>query len=85
MSKKDPIQIAGDFMGMNADDFRMFWAIVEMEWNQEDGDIEAQWFYCGQHMQPRNLTVISAMHSAVASGVKAGKPARSNRGEEDNG
>lgn len=85
MSKKDPIKLAHDFMSLNADDFRMFWTIVGLEWNQEDGDIEAQWFYCGQRMSPLNLTVISAMHSAVASGVKAGKPVFSNTGDEDNG
>lgn len=83
MSKPDPMKLAHQFMGLNADDFRMFWTIVGFEWNQEDGDIEAQWFYCGQHMRPQNIAVISALHSAVASGVKAGKPARTP--EEDNG
>lgn len=72
--KTDPIELAHKFMGLNADDFRMFWTIVGLEWNQEDGDIEAQWFYCGQHMRPMDVTVISAMHSAVASGMKAKKP-----------
>lgn len=74
--KPDPITLAHQFMGLNAADFRMFWTIVSMEWNREDGDIEAQWFHCGQHMRPRDVAVISALHSVVASGVKAGRPAR---------
>lgn len=82
MSKIDPITLAHQFMSLNVEDFRMFWTIVGFEWDQEDGDIEAQWFYCGQNMRPRDIVVISALHSAVASGVKAGKPARTP--EEDN-
>jgi hypothetical protein len=73
MSKTDPISLAHQFVGLNADDFRTFWAIVSLEWNQEDGDLEAQWFYCGKHMRPGGLSVISAMHSAVASGQKAAR------------
>lgn len=67
----DPIKLADQFMRLNADDFRMFWNLVKFAWNDEDGDIEAQWFYCGQTMGPRDVTVISALHSAVASGVKS--------------
>ena len=74
--KPDPIKLAHQFMNLNVDDFRMFWAIVDLEWNQEDGDIEAQWFYMGQNMGYRNLAVISAMHSAIASGVKSGRDKR---------
>lgn len=73
MSKKDPIALAHDFMGLNADDFRMFWTIVGFEWDQEDGDIEAQWFHCGKTMRPTELAVISALHSAVASGQKSAR------------
>lgn len=79
MSKPDPMKLAHQFMNLNADDFRMFWTIVGFEWNQEDGDIEAQWFHCGKTMRPTELVVISALHSAVASGVKAGHEARSRR------
>ena len=71
MSKTDPMELAQKFMGLNADDFRMFWTIVGFEWDQEDGDLEAQWFYCGKQMRPTELAVISAMHSAVASGRKS--------------
>lgn len=74
MGKIDPMKLADQFMSLNADDFRMFWAAVGMMWNDEDGDLEAQWFYCGQHMKPSDLTVIGAMHSAVASGVKSKQP-----------
>lgn len=73
MSKSDPVKLAHDFMGLNVEDFRMFWTIVGFEWDQEDGDIEAQWFHCGKSMRPTELTVISAMHSAVASGQKASR------------
>lgn len=73
MSKPDPMKLAHQFMNLNADDFRMFWAIVGLEWGLEDGDIEAQWFHCGQNMRSQDIVVISALHSAVASGVKAGR------------
>lgn len=76
-SKPDPMKLARQFMNLNAEDFRMFWAVVDLEWNQEDGDIEAQWFLAGQHMRPLEVTVISAMHSAVASGQKARKEQQS--------
>lgn len=71
MSKTDPINLAHQFMGLNVDDFRMFWTIVGFEWEQEDGDIEAQWFHCGKTMCQTELAVISAMQSAVASGRKS--------------
>lgn len=77
MSKTDPVNLAHQFMGLNVDDFRMFWTIVGFEWNQEDGDIEAQWFHCGKTMRPTELAVISAMHSAVASGQKSATRDRS--------
>lgn len=73
---KDPMELAHQFMNLNVEDFRMFWTTVGFEWNLEDGDIEAQWFYCGKHMNPREVTVISALHSAIASGVNAGKDKR---------
>jgi hypothetical protein len=72
-SKPDPIELADHFMNLNVEDFRMFWAVIAMEWNQEDGDIEAQWFYCGKQMRPLEVTVISALYGAVMSGQKAGK------------
>lgn len=28
MTKPDPIELAQQFMDLNADDFRMFWAII---------------------------------------------------------
>lgn len=73
MSKPDPINLAHQFMDLNAADFRMFWAIVSLEWGHEDSDLEAQWFHCGQNMRPQDIVVISALHSAVASGVKVGR------------
>ena len=73
MTKRDGQHVAADFLALNPDEFRMFWAILLMEWNQEDGDLEAQWFYNGQHMRPGELTVIGAMHSAIASGMKAAR------------
>lgn len=67
----DVLDLANQFMGLNAKDFRMFWAMVGMEWNQEDGDLEAQWFYYGKNMTPLELTVIGAMHQALLSGQKS--------------
>jgi len=68
---KDGQKVAADFMALNPDEFKMFWACVAMEWNMEDGDLEAQWFYNGSHMKDRDLTVIRAMLGAIASGVKS--------------
>lgn len=76
MSKIDPMKLADQFLALDADDFRMFWTMVAMAWNDEDGDIDAGWFYFGQTMRPTEVTVIGAMHSAVASGQKAGKDKR---------
>lgn len=73
MSKIDPMKLADQFLALDADGFRMFWTMVSMAWNDEDGDIEAGWFYFGQKMRPTDLTVIGALHSAVAYGVKHGK------------
>ena len=77
MTKADPVNLAHQFMDLNVDDFRMFWTIVGFEWDQEDGDIEEQWFHCGKTMRPTELAVISAMHSAVASGQKSAARDRS--------
>ena len=38
MGKTDPIKLAQQFMGLNADDFRMFWTIVGLGIDDEDGD-----------------------------------------------
>ena len=73
MSKIDPMELANQFLSLNADDFRMFWTMVGMAWDDEDGDIEAAWFYFGKKMRPTEVTVIGALHSAVASGQKAGR------------
>jgi|JI10StandDraft_1071094.scaffolds.fasta_scaffold805930_3 hypothetical protein len=71
MGKTDPIKLAQQFMGLNADDFRMFWTIVGLGIDDEDGDLMAQWDYCGQKMKPRDLAIISILHSTVAGGVKS--------------
>lgn len=69
--QKDGQRVAADFLALNPDEFRMFWACVQMEWNQEDWDIEAQWFYNGGHMRERDFTVIHAMLGALESGQKS--------------
>ena len=73
MTKRDGQRVAADFLALNLDEFRMFWAVLAVEWKQEDGDLEAQWFYNGQHMRPSESIVIGAMHSAIASGMKAAR------------
>lgn len=70
---KDAAELARTFLALNADEFRTFWATVLHEWNDEDADIEAMWFYFGQRMSPREITAIGALHSAVYSGQKAKK------------
>lgn len=63
--------LAQKFMAMGPKEFSDFWMAVLFEWNIEDSDIEMQWFLNGQQAKPAVLTVISAMHSAVASGRRA--------------
>lgn len=64
-------ELAQKFMAMGPKEFSEFWMTVLFEWNIEDSDIEMQWFLNGQQAKPAVLTVISAMHSAVASGRRA--------------
>lgn len=71
-TKVTPEELANQFMALGQQDFNRFWISVFFEWNQEDGDVEAQWFYNGQAVKPSVLTVIGALHSAVYSGTKAG-------------
>ena len=81
--KLDPMELAGQFLNLDHEDFRMFWAFVSLEWDQDDGDIEAQWFHCGKHMRPTGAAVISAMHGAVRSGInEAMKKRKPLHGEE---
>lgn len=70
---KDPEELAMTFLALNEDEFRAFWLTVLHEWNDEDTDIEAMWFYLGQRMPPRVVTAIGALHSAVYNGQKAKK------------
>lgn len=69
--KLSPTELASQFMGLNAEGFRMFWAVVNLEWSQEDSDLEAQWFYLGRTMRPVDASVITALASAVESGADA--------------
>lgn len=70
MTRPDPDKLAEDFLRLNADEFRRFWAMVQFEWNMEDSDIEAMWFEFGKTIRG-NDTVIGALASAVYSGRKA--------------
>lgn len=72
MTSTEIHELADKFMHLNRADFQTFWLTVCTEWNIEDGDLDMQWFINGQGVKPSVLTVISAMHSAVASGYKAG-------------
>ena len=69
--KKDGMRVAGEFMALNPDEFRTFWLMVGAEWNDEDCDMEAQWFYNGSHMRERDFTVIQAMLGALMAGQKS--------------
>lgn len=76
MSKRNPAELAADFIAMDQSDFNTFWMTVAFEWNIEDSDLEMQWFLNGKTAKPTVLTVISAMHSAVASGRKSAEAKR---------
>ena len=70
MAKLDGMRVAADFLALDPDNFRMFWGVIHAEWNDEDSDLEAFWFYTGSHMKPRETSVISAMLSALSSGQR---------------
>jgi hypothetical protein len=70
---KDAVELARTFLALNAQEFRLFWSTVLHEWNDEDSDIEAMWFYFGQQVTAREVAVIGALHSAVHSGQKSRK------------
>lgn len=65
--------LAERFIRMNPEEFRAFWSHVCFVWNleSEGEDIDMQWFFNGKKASYDVLTVISAMHSAVASGMKS--------------
>ena len=71
MTEMTAEEIAGKFMAMGPEEFNKFWLTVAFEWNIEESDLEMQWFLNGKTAKPTTLTVISAMHSAVASGRKS--------------
>lgn len=71
MARPDPIDLARAFLALNPQEFRRFWATVQLEWNDEDSDLEAVWFYMGQTMPQREALVIRALLSAVISGQRA--------------
>ena len=71
MARPDPIDLARAFMALNAQEFRQCWATVQLEWNDEESDLEAVWFYMGQTMPQREASVIQALMSAVISGQRA--------------
>lgn len=71
MAKINPQEIAAQFIAMDPEEFNRFWMTVAFEWNIEDSELEMQWFFNGKTVKPTALTVISAMHSAVASGRKS--------------
>ncbi len=68
MTKTTPEALAEQFIALGPDEFNRFWMTVAFEWNIEDSELEMQWFFNGKSAKPTVLTVISAMHSAVASG-----------------
>lgn len=68
--KKSGQHLAADFMALDPVEFRLFWAAITAEWNDDDSDLEAQWFYLGRHMRERDGAVIRALLAALAAGMK---------------
>ena len=72
--KLTPGELAEQFSNLNKSDFQKFWMHVLFLWNDEESDLDAQWFYYPQGARPAIGTVISAMHSAVYSGMANDTP-----------
>ena len=70
--KLAPEELADQFSNLNKADFQTFWMHVLFLWNDDESELDAQWFYYSQGAKPAIVTVISAMHSAVYSGMKSG-------------
>jgi len=70
--KLTPHELAEQFSNLNKADFQKFWMHVLFLWNDDESELNAQWFYYSQGAKPAIGTVISAMHSAVYSGIKSG-------------
>lgn len=68
--RPDPEQMAADFLRLNANEFRQFWAAVQFEWNIEGSEVEAEWFYFGKTMRGP-YPVIGAIAAAVAAGKRS--------------
>ena len=70
--KLAPDELADQFSKLNKADFQTFWMHVLFLWNDDESELDAQWFYYSQGAKPAIGTVISAMHSAVYFGIKSG-------------
>ena len=70
--KITPDELAEQFSNLNKSDFQKFWMHVLFLWNDDESELDAQWFYYSQGAKPAIGTVISAMHSAVYSGIRSG-------------
>lgn len=68
--RNDGMRVASDFLALDVDEFKMFWAMVTMEWDDESNDLDAFWHYAGKRMRPMETTVVSGMLSALVSGQK---------------
>jgi len=70
--KLTPAELAEQFSNLNKADFQTFWMHVLFLWNDDESELDVQWFYYSQGANPAIGTVISAMYSAVYSGIKSG-------------
>ena len=68
--KLTPDELADQFSNLSKADFQTFW--MHVLFLCEESDLDAQWFYYSQGAKPEIGTVISAMHSAVYSGINSG-------------
>ena len=69
-AQRDPIAMAQVFMAMSLADFKLFWLMVQQDWNNEDSDIEAVWHHFGTQMRAPECSVIGALHAAIESGKR---------------
>ena len=69
--KLTPNELAEQFSNLNKADFETFWMHVLFLWKDDELELDDQWFYYSQGAKPAIGIVISAMQSAVYSGINS--------------
>ena len=58
--KLTPDELAEQFSNLNKSDFQTFWMHVLFLWNDDESELDTQWFYYSQGAKPANAEAIAA-------------------------